>query len=633
MAISLRTRILSVSVLAIALTTGYLVIENSLSMTKQMRTALLNNARNFAGAYGEDVGHWLKVRQTIMSSLARFIEENPDTSAYPAILQAHRSGSFGLTYYGNEQGEMFRQDPSLDINRDDNYDPRVRGWYKLAKAEQQPAITPAYVSATLQELVVTLVDPVKRNGKFAGSVGANLTLGQLSKQISALTVPGSGRAMIIDNDNNVIAYADQDWIMKKASELSSDLEPQVLHRLIRENRLDEYSIDENTYFAYAQAIPDTPDWSLVFLMDRDELMSPVYKTITRQLIVAVVILLVFTALLYTLFRVMFRDLERVAHALDGISRGEGDLTSRIDIKHHDEIGLLADGFNRFVEHMHGVVTRLKRTSEQLAHEAQNMSSSSEQRAQRVIKQQDEIDMVASAVTEMAAATQEIAGNAESTATAAEHSVDLGHNGRRQVEQSRDSTRSLANEVGSAGENISALDEHAQKISGILSTISDIAEQTNLLALNAAIEAARAGEHGRGFAVVADEVRSLSQRTHTATGEIQDMIEALQKRTAEAVEVMQRSQTMADTSVHDANEATESLVQIADAINSISSMATQIAAAAEEQTSVTQDINSNTETIRLVSSELAEEIQEGVQQAERLNNLARSVDEEVGRFKT
>lgn len=630
MTVSLRTRILSVSLLAVALTTGYLMTENSLSMTQQMRTSLFHNASNFASAYGQDVGHWLSARQSVSSALARAIERRPEASPYPMVRQALESGGFGVAFFGNESGQMFRQDPSLDTDK--SYDPRIRPWYKLAKQHNGPSITTPYTSATLNSLVVTLVDAVKENGRFIGAVGTTLTLGQLSEQVSSLDVPGSGQAMIINGDNLIIAHPDKDRVMKKAAEISPQLAPDALSNLIRNDRLDEYNIDDHHYFAYAQAIPNTPNWSLVFLMDRDLLMAPVYKTLTRQVIVALVMLVIFAALLYGLFRVMFRDLERVVVALANIARGEGDLTARIEIKRQDEIGQLADGFNRFVAHMHGVVSRLKTTSEHLASEAQGMSASSEQRARRITQQQDEIDMVASAVTEMAAATQEIAGNAESTAAASEHSVELGRNGSQQVEQSQNSTRSLADEVNNARQNIASLDEQVQQISGILSTISDIAEQTNLLALNAAIEAARAGEHGRGFAVVADEVRTLSQRTHTATAEIQQMIEILQKRTAEAVEVMQRSGHMAETSVADADKATISLEQIADAIRNISSMATQIATAAEEQTSVTQDINSNTEAIRQVSGELAEEIQNGVHQAERLNELAHQVDEEVGRFK-
>lgn len=630
MAISLRTRILSVSVAAITLVTGYLIYESTSALTQQMQSSLLHNVRNFAGAYGEEVSQWLTSRQRIVNALAQQLEKHPETSPYPAVQQAYASGSFALTYFGNADGQMFRQDPSIDQSRPD-YDPRTRDWYSNAMKAGGPSISPPYMSSTLKQLGVIITDVVHHNGRPYGAVGANLTLDQLSNQVAKLNIPGSGMAMIINQNNNIIAYRDPDMVMKKASEIAQSLTSSQLRALAQDNRLLEDEINGQTKFAYAQTIPET-QWTLVFLMDKDELMAPVYRVLTRQVIIAVLILAGFIGLLYALFKVLFKDLNRVSHALNEIANGEGDLRTRITIHRLDEIGLLAQGFNKFVDHMHGVVSRLVQTSKDLAEEAHSMSAASTQRAERVNIQQNEIDMVASAVTEMASATQEIAGNAESTAAAASESVTLGNTGRQQVEQSRDSTRALANEVNKAGEGIAALDDHAQKISTILSTISDIAEQTNLLALNAAIEAARAGDHGRGFAVVADEVRMLSQRTHKATGEIQHMIEALQKRTSETVESMQASYQRADTSVKDADKATENLTQIAESIRSISEMATQIATAAEEQTSVTQDISSNTENIRVVASELADEINAGVEQAGRLSQLARDVNNAVSEFK-
>ncbi len=177
-----------------------------------------------------------------------------------------------------------------------------------------------------------------------------------------------------------------------------------------------------------------------------------------------------------------------------------------------------------------------------------------------------------------------------------------------------------------------MNQHAQNINTILSAIQGIAEQTNLLALNAAIEAARAGEQGRGFAVVADEVRVLSQRTHSSTQEIQQTIETLQKTTTQAVNIMTESSKLSESSVEDANVAAQSLVKIGEAVGTISDMATQIATAAEEQASVTEEITRNTQGIRDVSDELAKEAQEASQQAELLSSLSKELQQEINRFK-
>ena len=237
----------------------------------------------------------------------------------------------------------------------------------------------------------------------------------------------------------------------------------------------------------------------------------------------------------------------------------------------------------------------------LGNQARQTASQAEERSARIQMQQDEINMVATAVNEMAAATQEIAGNADHTAQNSSEAVGACEHGTGQVTQTQSSIQNLAQEVQIATNVILELEEHGNSINAILSNIQGIAEQTNLLALNAAIEAARAGEQGRGFAVVADEVRVLSQRTHGSTQEIQQTIELLQGTTGKAVSIMNDSRTLAETSVDDANSAAASLTQIHAAVERISDMATQIASAAEEQASVTSEITRNTEGIRDVSN--------------------------------
>ncbi|MFM2479405.1 methyl-accepting chemotaxis protein [Celerinatantimonas sp. MCCC 1A17872] len=632
--ISLRSKILLVSMAAVIVTTVYLVTENTLSATQQLKKSLLQDSQHLAGAYGRSVSDWLQSREVILKSLATAIEKTPPEKAspYPAIAQAYRSGNFSLTYYGNENGQMFRQDPEMDKHRL-NYDPRQKSWYKQAKAAGEPTIIGPLVSSTTKQLGVIVTYPVRDNDKqITGIIGANLTLEQLSTQIASLKIPGSGKAMLVSQDGNIIAYPDPKMVNHKATEVDDYFTYQNLTTLAQRDVLADENIAGTQRFVFGLKVPNT-QWLLVFYMDKHQLMAPIYKSMIEQIIIAGILVIIFTLLLFFGFKLVFKDLERVSGALAEIAQGKGDLTSRISIKNeNNEIGQLAVGFNQFVTHMHGVVTRLAQLADRLRSEALAINDSSIERAQRVSAQQQEIEQIAAAVTQMNSATAEIANNAETTAQAANHSVEMGQQGRQQVQQSRASTEHLAQQVENATGFIGELSAHAKGISTILETITNIAEQTNLLALNAAIEAARAGEHGRGFAVVADEVRALSLQTQKSAVEIKTMIDKLQTSTEQAVGVMNNSQKIAQTSVNDASTAAQSLQVIANSIEQISDMSSQIATAAEEQTSVTEEISRNSETIRVVATELANESENEAQQVSRLNDVADSIREEVGRFK-
>jgi methyl-accepting chemotaxis protein len=367
------------------------------------------------------------------------------------------------------------------------------------------------------------------------------------------------------------------------------------------------------------------------ILDRAALEAPLTPMLLQQLGIATLVVVIATILISLLVQWLLAPLLRVSQALAQIADGRGDLTRRIDIQSQDEVGTLATNFNRFVASQAELIGRIRSQAEYLGNNAEQASIRANQTVTELGRQQQEVTMVATAVTEMASATHEIANNAEQTATAAQQSSSSTAHGKQQVNKTRDSIQSLSQEMIQAASVIQRLDVHAKEISSVLSTIQGIAEQTNLLALNAAIEAARAGEQGRGFAVVADEVRVLSQRTHKSTEEIQDTISTLQQATKEAVQLMATSRNLAELSVEDAEAAADALTEITTAVSLISDMASQIATAAEEQSQVTGEITQNTTAIKDVADELAHDAELSLAQSKDLHKQAGELNGLVSAF--
>jgi len=318
--------------------------------------------------------------------------------------------------------------------------------------------------------------------------------------------------------------------------------------------------------------------------------------------------------------------------LDDIAAGEGDLTRRLPVTSKDELGALAYSFNQFVEKIQGVVRQIAEVTRDLAEHSKEMAAQAQQTELVMDRQKLETDQVATAVHEMSAASLEIARSAQSAAIAAKETDEVGTNARNVVNGGIGSIHSLIEDVRVTSLSLDRLQHDAQSIVGVLDVIRSIAEQTNLLALNAAIEAARAGEAGRGFAVVADEVRALASRTQNSTQEIQGMINRLQSGTSAAVNAMVSSSEKGKISGDQANEAGDSLDVMAKLVSSINGMSAQIATAAEQQTAVAEEINQSMTSIALAAEMVAQETQKGASTARSVAGLGSRLDALVKQFR-
>lgn len=327
-----------------------------------------------------------------------------------------------------------------------------------------------------------------------------------------------------------------------------------------------------------------------------------------------------------------RQLKRTTMMMSDIADGDGDLTQRLHVTGHDELGDLAASFNRFVEKVQGLIGEVAGATSHVAAAAEQMSTTSEETSAHVKTQQAEAEQVATAMNEMSASVQEVARNAAEAAGAAQNTDREAAEGKGVVQRTIGSIESLAADVERAADVIQKLESNSGEIGRVLDVIRGIAEQTNLLALNAAIEAARAGEQGRGFAVVADEVRTLAQRTQDSTHEIQEMIERLQGGTRDAVSAMEKSRGQANDSVEQAACAGASLEAIASAVAKINEMNDLIASAAEQQSSVAEEINRNVTNIGQATERTAQGASQTASAGEELARLAAELQTRVGQFR-
>ena len=348
--------------------------------------------------------------------------------------------------------------------------------------------------------------------------------------------------------------------------------------------------------------------------------------------IAVVVLLVIAALGLLVANTMLRPLQLMKVSLDDIAAGDGDLTKRLAITSQDELGDLAGSFNRFVDKIHGLVRQITEMTSQLTGLVTQVSDHAQRSEQAMERQRHETDQVATAINEMSSAAHEVARSAQGAAVAAQQTDAEGQAAKRVVDGSIAQIHALVSDIRSSGTSLDSLQKDVASIVSVLDVIRSIAEQTNLLALNAAIEAARAGEAGRGFAVVADEVRALASRTQQSTQEIQGMIDRLQQGTRTAVEAMRRSSDAGDGTSAQANEAGASLDTMAQLIGTINSMNAQIASAAEEQTAVAEEINRSVHQIAVAVDSVADETQLGAQTSRSLADLGQRLGKLVGQFR-
>ena len=494
-----------------------------------------------------------------------------------------------------------------------------------------------------QVLVSTITTPILVGGQFKGVAALDLAVDSISRQAKTLNsniYDGKGETLIVSAAGVITGTsADASLLGSSAEKVLGNQWQQYLKPEVQRQELDE-----SFRISVPIMVPGmSRNWAIivtlpykVVLAGADQLESQLsdmnQAAMTQQLVGAFIVLVLALATMLVIARSITGPIRQMVSLVDDIADGEGDLTKRLTTRSVDELGDLAKGINRFIDKLQGLLGEVLNTASEVNRHASDTDRIAGQTDNNLQHHQAEMEQMLTAVQEMSYVSQEVATHANNTADSAKQAQSAAEQGKARFQQVIQSMHKVAAEAGKGAEVVEGLAHDSTQITSILTVIQGIADQTNLLALNAAIEAARAGEQGRGFAVVADEVRKLAGNTQQAVQNTQELIEKIRLSSANAVNTITHSQQLTHQAVSEADLAEEALGTIYKAIATINDMTYQIASAAEEQSSVSETVSGNLSKTNALANDIAQDATDTAKASQALRQAADQLQQLLGQFR-
>ncbi|OQQ07975.1 methyl-accepting chemotaxis protein [Vibrio splendidus] len=612
--------------------------DENFTPSEELRTALDEMVRRSVLNFDSIQGAYLVFKPDLLDSEdANYVDAD--------YVGSNEKGRFAPYWKVADNGEnVLANVLSESILNDDSNSER---FYCPLSSGQTCISTPRVVNSGGVALLTSSISvPILVDDVAIGFLGIDLRLDGLTSVITQSDQSlfnGAGKAYVVSLDGSVIASDDSSIAVGSTFQSDNTNSGLMTDFIFGGEVTTQWSENGEWLLAFAPVVAANQTWGVLFEIPRESVVADASKLdsiistklsegIKTEVIAGTVFILFGLAIIAFASLSIVKPIRQVVERLNDIASGEGDLTQRLEVKSQDEIGQLSKGFNLFLDKLQHTIKEVIHTTEQVASTTSQAKASASSTRESSESQFKEVDLVATAAEEMTQTAGLVVQNAEVAVDAACEANRSAQQGQQVIELSAGEMRKLVERMSSAVPIVEELAKNNGNITEILSVIEGISEQTNLLALNAAIEAARAGEQGRGFAVVADEVRNLASRTQSSVGEIRAVIDKVHAGTQDVVEAIQEGNILAnDTALH-VQKAVEDLGSIFTSIEAISDMNSQIVRAAEEQQSVSGEVNQSVVNIRDLSAKILEQAAASEQVGNEIDQLSQQQQKLVNQFK-
>ncbi|HAS6318858.1 methyl-accepting chemotaxis protein [Vibrio vulnificus] len=633
MTLGFKSRIYTSVALLVALSLGILGTLNIISLKEKMVASLVSETQNKLNYHVDELQHAIAIQlKAVEVGSKHFNASLSDEQNVNLVRLLAESAGISNIIMAYEDGRSYMSLHASGITTEEqNFS--QRDWYRMAKGSQGVKLTDIYIDKITGEKVVSAIMPVYNGTEFQGVLLGDIPLAAIIKMVSNMRFAG-GAATLTDKNAVFFASDDPNDIGKTPSQVSpvfSDMERAFFNQQQGHLQFPYLGIEFDGYFQRVNLTSDQY-WTLMVFVDQDTALAGVREAQNEAIVTGVILLLVSAVVMVLTLEHAYRPLLKLKKAVLGLSKGSGDLTARLTVEGSDDLAQISEGFNRFVQSLQGMMLQVSEASQNISSNIVQLNQTAVENEKVLITHSAETDQVVTAITEMSESARSVAENVTQSNRITEGASKEAKQSLEIVNNAVSTVSALVNDVEEMSDRIVSMNQDANKISEVLNVIGEISEQTNLLALNAAIEAARAGEQGRGFAVVADEVRALAARTQNSTTEISEMLSKLLDGTSSVVASMERTKQQCQSTASKTSEVSNSLNLMSGSVRDIDDVSTQIAAATEEQSTVAAELSRNMLAIRDIVTNLVASGRQTVAATESLADSNHELDKLVSNFK-